>query len=871
MTTSSSGNVSLITGDLTLDWHILNQYHHQGNKVGWNSKLWTRACSQIGGAGLLADLIERTATLDSSIENAQFLSPDFPNKQFHPCQDQFHNSYALWSLFDEGKQAVWRVEQYLGLDPVENYGKAGTAPFPIKSTEQPRIVVIDDANLGFRDRPDLWPEAIAEGANPDWIILKMACPVAQGPLWEHLRDHFADKLIVIIPVNDLRRSEVHISQGLSWERTAQDIVWELVYNPIINGLGACSDVIISFDTAGAVHLTRRIDGKLAPVPEGFLYFDPEIIEGNWREKHAGAVIGYTTCLSSSLAYQLIKAPEAPDISQGIQSGLAALRLLHQNGYVLDQTIPEQLQFPLKAIAEKIAAPNQSFAAVSIQNPVFAYGQEKGQQAEENRNGWWTILEDQYLENLHQVAEKIVLNGIEPTLDDVPLGKFGHLLSVDRQEIESFRSIHNLASEYLKKDNQKKPLSIAVFGAPGSGKSFGITQVAQTLAPGRVQVLEFNLSQFSGPEEIIEALHLVRDAVLSGKIPLVFWDEFDTPLNKQPLGWLRFFLSPMQDGSFRQGQIVHPIGRSIFVFAGGTSHRIDEFGAALDPDEYRAAKVPDFISRLKGFVNILGPNPPENGADTDPYYIIRRAILLRSLLERSASQLFVKQNGNKALNIDGGVLKAFLEVGKYKHGIRSIESIITMSSLSGKHSYERSCLPASDQLNLHVDSGEFLSLVQTMKLKGELLEKLAQANHKIYQRMMEGKSTGTAGDSSLKEWESLPDDEKEQNRDAIKDIPNKLAAIGYVMIPSRSNQPIFHFPQQDQDAIALAKIEHQRWWDGKLNAGWKVGKVTDKENRIHASMVPWEELSKEEQDKDINFVRAIPEILADAGYTMIKVK
>lgn len=868
MTAPSFGNCILITGDLTLDWHILNRAQSQGESIGWNKKLWTRACSQIGGAGLLAELIEKTTAQEPQPESARFITPDFPNRTFHPCQDQFHNSYALWSLFDEGKQSAWRVEQFLGLDPVKKYGQNGINPFPIATAETPNIVVIDDANLGFRDHPEFWPEAIAEGANPDWIIYKMACPVAQGSLWEHLRDHFADKLIVVIPVQDLRQSEVHISQGLSWERTAQDIVWELVYNPAINGLGSCSDVIISFDTAGAVHLTRRKAGTLVPAPEGVLYFDPENIEGSWREMHPGAVIGYTTCLTSSLTYQLIKAPGDPDLSQGIQSGLSAIRLLHQDGYLLNQDVPEQLQFPLDSVAKRIAEPVQPFAKVHIQNPVFAYNQNGSEQSDDGRKGWWTILEDQYLDNLHQIAEKIVLNGIKPTLKNIPLGKFGHLLSVDRQEIESFRSIHNLASEYLKKDNQKKPLSIAVFGAPGSGKSFGITQVAQTLAPGKVEVLEFNMSQFAGPDEIIDALHLVRDAVLSGKIPLVFWDEFDTPLNNQPLGWLRFFLSPMQDGSFRQGQIVHPIGRAIFVFAGGTSHRIDEFGANLDEKAYRAAKVPDFVSRLKGFVNIMGPNPPEDRTESDPYYIIRRAILLRSLLERSASQLF---NGNKVLNIDGGVLKAFLEVERYKHGIRSIESIITMSSLSGKHSYERSCLPANDQLNLHVDSVEFLSLVQTMKLQGELLEKLARANHIIYQRMMTGKSTGSEQDSSLKKWDGLPEDEKEQNRDAIKDIPNKLAAIGYVMIPSRSNQPVFHFPQEDQDAIALAKIEHNRWWNAKVKAGWKVGPVTDKANKIHASMVPWEQLSQGEKDKDIEFIRAIPEILAEAGYTMIKVK
>ena len=138
----------------------------------------------------------------------------------------------------------------------------------------------------------------------------------------------------------------------------------------------------------------------------------------------------------------------------------------------------------------------------------------------------------------------------------------------------------------------------------------------------------------------------------------------------------------------------------------------------------------------------------------------------------------------------------------------------------------------------------------MKLQGELLEKLARANHIIYQRMMTGKSTGSEHDSSLKKWDGLPEDEKEQNRDAIKDIPNKLAAIGYVMIPSRSNQPVFHFPQEDQDAIALARIEHDRWWNAKVKAGWKVGPVTDKANKIHASMVPWEQLSQGEKDKDI---------------------
>ena len=75
---------------------------------------------------------------------------------------------------------------------------------------------------------------------------------------------------------------------------------------------------------------------------------------------------------------------------------------------------------------------------------------------------------------------------------------------------------------------------------------------------------------------------MRDLGLSGKLPLVFWDEFDTALEGQPLGWLRYFLAPMQDGAFQDGQITHPIGRAIFVFAGGTAERMERSARASGP-------------------------------------------------------------------------------------------------------------------------------------------------------------------------------------------------------------------------------------------------------------------------------------------------
>src|SRR5262249_421643 len=138
----------------------------------------------------------------------------------------------------------------------------------------------------------------------------------------------------------------------------------------------------------------------------------------------------------------------------------------------------------------------------------------------------------------------------------------------------------------------------------------------------------------------------------GEIPIVFWDEFDT----ENLTWLKYFLAPLQDGVFETSAGSYPFGKAIFIFAGGTSHNFKMFNrqrVGQEEAEFRDAKGPDFVSRLQGFIDIKGPNPMQHDLGehdaaersvseqqsaasaprSDVAHLIRRAILLRSALER----------------------------------------------------------------------------------------------------------------------------------------------------------------------------------------------------------------------------------------------
>ncbi|MCL2826928.1 MAG: hypothetical protein FWD72_05940, partial [Eggerthellaceae bacterium] len=517
----------------------------------------------------------------------------------------------------------------------------------------------------------------------------------------------ADRVFLMLTADVLRENGALISRQVSWERSATELVWQLKNNPRLAYLLEVANILVTFAEDGIVHI-GQVDGELRATLR-LLHGD---FEGQLREANDANVPDTWAAMVAAAArglkdYRLYD-PESPafDASAVLQPVTPLLK----NGYA--PGIIKKQDFRTWLVRKET-------------DPVYAYRVPVSYSERQPDPGFWCIANTFGGSRIQDIAARYVLQGAS-TITGIPRFSCGALTTIDRQEIESFQNVRSLIVDYAA-SQAARPLSIAVFGAPGAGKSFGVTQIAKSVLPGVAEKLEFNVSQMAAANDIAAAFHQIRDVVLSGKLPIAFFDEFDSDREGRPLGWLKSFLMPMQDGKFRDESGEHPVGKCILVFAGGTSASFEEFSRPLDTKakkqegaSFKNAKGPDFISRLRSTVNILGPNPT---APDEYSYILRRAILLRSLLER-------KFGAASPMPVSPDVLRAMLLVPQYKHGARSMEAVLDMSRSNGI-SWEPVSLPFYTQLSLHVNADAFIRLVLRDVMLNAYSDALARAVHEDY--------------------------------------------------------------------------------------------------------------------------------------------
>jgi hypothetical protein len=753
----------LVTGDVVVDHQIYEGRRHHFNQPSGDG---VHVHAALGGAALVADLL--THLLPG---RSVFLRPshDGPDASMLPVD----SAYAFWRPFPRRaprERQFWRVAESMGFGV--RAGTATYAPFtPASAASDASVVVLADGGFGFRDSPDAWPTAALGGAK--WIVLKLSAPAAEGALWEHLVSHHQERLVVVVAARELRQSSARVSAGLSWEDTLASLVAELQPDRALRALTRCRHLIVSFEAEGVAwfDLTSAPDGPAVNGPRVHVVVDAPVIEGERSHAIEGKAFGFQSCMTAAVAWQL--AQDEADLEAALEGGLAAARDLLEKGHGPATETPSG--FPASRLAHAIAQPPFVYSRLAF-----------GAKPSVVQPGWSLLAEALGTErHAFDLASLVLLRG-PIALASLPHLRIGKLLTAERLEMESLRTLTQVMRRYQSDDAGKKPLSLAVFGPPGAGKSFAVRELASHIMGAEAAWLEFNLSQFSTTDDLIGAFHQVRDQVLQGKLPVAFFDEFDAHSYR----WLASLLAPMQDGRFQDRQLTHTIGKCIFVFAGGTSWTFDTFGPrAPSPGdqnessawrEFRLAKGPDFKSRIDGYLNVVGPNRrmlaaspsgPEattwvggHGLAPDPGdigYPIRRALMIRSEL-RCEPQ-------NK-LDMDEGLLRALLLVDAYTHGARSLAKIVQPFLVARERRVTRSLTLPDAQLGMHVDTKAFLALCNratfspaTTQLTESQLERMAPAIHETWREL--GRRGGWLEPENDKPFDQLTDFFKASNRAA----------------------------------------------------------------------------------------------------------
>ena len=836
--------------------------------------------------------------------------------------------YAQHADSVEAKRKVWRADLLLGYGHDESQSidvAASTTAFetPVSTSETVRpedILILDDAGFTFRNSPGSWQLPADPSTGPKWIILKMSRPVCRGGLWQALKP-FQDRLIVVVSAAELRQEAAAISAGLSWERTVEDFAAAMNSDPVLMQLRNCRHLIVNFSADGALWIdnnNRPAAGNPSALGSELIY-DADSIEGQWSEQSQGEVFGYMSCMVAAISAELVRRQNQtalsstddsenrgtmipPDIASAVSRGLAAMRDLRLLGHG-EVSSARPSGYPVARLADVLANRAYGFSRCTVPWSQLTDGNRASQQP-------WSIAVQSQLGSseslvpvpMNGLAYQVVQRG-RRMLNHLPHATFGNLFSIDRGEIETLRTLRRLMQNYREVRGAGKPLSIGVFGPPGAGKSFGVKQIANEVF-GKAAWLEFNLSQFAD-SDLIGALHQVRDKVLEVGIPVVFWDEFDA----RQYHWLQYLLAPMQDGRFQEGQISHPIGQCVFIFAGATSHTFQQFGPARPTQEsptelkeawnrYVLAKGPDFLSRLDGYYNVLGPNPRKvtSASGTvmdDPADCcapVRRALLLRQ---------FLCGNQGHRLKIDPGLLRALLEVPLYRNGARSLEKLaLSLKPSDPTAAVCRSSLCSPEQLAMFVDfpssadssasapavvAGNltpaeiYLRFMELCRAdepfrNAEITEALAASVHGHYQRLATQPEM-TIQQINKREYALLSEDSKESNRAAARRISEVLAVAGLrLILPSDTvDLPPDHdaliAAHIEQHLENMAELEHDLWCEERESQGWRHGSPRHDARKIHGLLVPYIELPETEKDKDRNQIRSYPAIAATAGLSI----
>ncbi|KAM0549181.1 hypothetical protein ACHAPJ_009490 [Fusarium lateritium] len=664
-----------------------------------------------GGVDLVGRLLQNS---DSTVE-CRLLEP---NQAISECGG-FHSVIELAKAEDKGKEKP--DPSFQAVRQSRFVHRANGNDQNARADTKPTIIVWDDSGVNQAEIPD---KTLKQEAPV--LIYQMNKLPCEGKLWDKVRQNAGvtanqrsfPVVFVVVDMDELRGLGLYISRGISWEKTMEDFRTNIP--AIIKKMTLPRNIhlLVRCGYEGVIWVLPKAPGPDTAV-QFISHMVPDMAEGDllhrYHDKMPGIDKAFIAGLVASLADQSQTSPQ--DLGRT------------QVGTAVDSAITWSHRFASAGFCKDSMGVVNYPEASKINNDQKPKPRVIYADSDTYKDEPWQLF-TQLEKEQDNVAAITVMWGTNVIEGNVPTARYGDLITADRYEIEGYRSTAAVIHQYLR-GKAKNPMSIAVFGQPGAGKSFGVKRVIEAALGDSGQKLskgwkpiEANLSQFRDYSDLVGIFDKIRDMALEGDIPVVLFDEFDSKFKEQ-LGWLKYFLAPMQDGQYLQDGTIHVLKRAIFVFIGGTSHTFKEFCRKDEENEDDGdhwtegdiqAKKPDFVSRLSAHIDVAGPNKrghnkrtngnnngnDDNGKDNnkDKMFVMRRAILLRSMLERRLGM------EGKHIYVDERLLMALLKHPEIPNGSRSLDLIIQMSRLSGCQRFEPSALPADGQLRMHLYLNQF---------------------------------------------------------------------------------------------------------------------------------------------------------------------